>query len=112
MATGFQQQVFRNDSRYQTNMQAAIVAVVAERYRLKHGRWPRALTDLVPEFLQKVPGELASLPSPTLIQDDGNFKIGVMLLHDPKQRRQPPLPWVFTSKPTPSAGGVNAAEKK
>lgn len=36
-------------------LRCAIAATAAERYRLKHGHWPDALTDLVPGFLQAVP---------------------------------------------------------
>jgi hypothetical protein len=33
----------------------AIAALAAERFRLRHGRWPEALEPLVPEFLAGVP---------------------------------------------------------
>src|SRR5581483_9949149 len=32
-----------------------ITLVAVERYRLAHGHWPAALTDLVPDYLPKVP---------------------------------------------------------
>jgi hypothetical protein len=34
---------------------AARVMLAAERFRLRHGRWPETLDELVPEFLDKVP---------------------------------------------------------
>jgi hypothetical protein len=40
-------------SRAQLRVCTALVA--AERYRLKHGRWPAALADLVPDYLPQVP---------------------------------------------------------
>jgi hypothetical protein len=36
-------------------MRCGIVMVAAERYRRAHGRWPEALTDLVPAYLTNVP---------------------------------------------------------
>ena len=33
----------------------AIVALALERYRLKYGRWPEALKDLIPDFIEKIP---------------------------------------------------------
>jgi hypothetical protein len=36
-------------------MRSAIVMVAVERYRRAHGRWPEALTELVPVFLESVP---------------------------------------------------------
>lgn len=35
--------------------QCAVVGVACERFRLKNARWPKALADLVPEFLPAVP---------------------------------------------------------
>jgi ABC-type transport system involved in multi-copper enzyme maturation permease subunit len=35
--------------------QCAVVALACERYRLKYGKWPERLEDLVPEFQQKLP---------------------------------------------------------
>ncbi|CAN5458834.1 hypothetical protein BH10PLA2_BH10PLA2_25890 [soil metagenome] len=101
--SGFQKQLFKDDSRFQTTMQAAVAAVAAERYRLKHGFWPQKLADLVPQFLKQVPFELERLPGAKLIQDDGNFKVGIVLLYESRKRRQPPMPWTFTPKPTSAA---------
>ena len=39
--------------RSQAQMRCAIAALAAERYRLKHGAWPRALDDLVKDGLLK-----------------------------------------------------------
>jgi hypothetical protein len=33
------------------------VALAAERFRLKHGRWPDELADLCPEWLKEVPAD-------------------------------------------------------
>ncbi len=41
----------RNDARLRT----AMVGLAAERYRLKHGAWPKQLNDLVPAYLERVP---------------------------------------------------------
>jgi hypothetical protein len=43
--------------RGQALLRSALVLVAAERYRLKHGRWPEALTDLVPDYLRFVPAD-------------------------------------------------------
>jgi hypothetical protein len=39
----------------QARGQCAVAAVAAERYRLRHGRWPEGLAALVPDFLPAVP---------------------------------------------------------
>jgi hypothetical protein len=36
-------------------LRCAVAAVAADRYRIKHGAWPRALTALVPDYLASVP---------------------------------------------------------
>jgi hypothetical protein len=41
-------------------LHCAMTALAAERYRLQHNRWPDALTDLVPDFLQEVPEDVFS----------------------------------------------------
>jgi hypothetical protein len=41
--------------RSSARMRCARTAVAAEQYRLKHGRWPDSLEDLVPEFLDAIP---------------------------------------------------------
>jgi len=45
-------------SRDQVSMRCAITLVAVERYRQAHGRWPQALSDLVPQYLPKVPIDL------------------------------------------------------
>jgi hypothetical protein len=41
--------------RTQALMNSAAAAVAAERFRLKHGRWPDTLAELSPAFLREVP---------------------------------------------------------
>jgi hypothetical protein len=41
--------------RVQAKLNAAVVALAVERFRLKHQRWPNKLDELVPEFLDAVP---------------------------------------------------------
>jgi hypothetical protein len=43
--------------RNQALLASAAAALAAERYRLKHGRWPEKLDQLVPEFLTKLPDD-------------------------------------------------------
>jgi len=40
---------------HDAELRCAIAALAAERYRLKHNRWPANIEDLVPEFLASVP---------------------------------------------------------
>lgn len=42
-------------TRYQLECRSATAAIAAERFRLKHKRWPESLAELVPEYLDKVP---------------------------------------------------------
>ena len=42
----------------QVELQCRCCSLAAERYRLKHGRWPMSLDALVPEFSNKVPDDL------------------------------------------------------
>jgi hypothetical protein len=39
----------------QAELRCAITLLAVERYRQDHGRWPTALSELVPEYLQAVP---------------------------------------------------------
>jgi hypothetical protein len=39
----------------QARLRAAALGLAAERYRLKHGRWPKRLEDLVPEQIKALP---------------------------------------------------------
>ncbi len=49
-----------------------LALVACERYRLKHGRWPTGLADLVPAFLDAIPEEpLALRPLTYSKLDDG-----------------------------------------
>jgi hypothetical protein len=41
--------------RLRAQQRTALAAVAAERYRLKHGRWPAALAELVLDYLRGVP---------------------------------------------------------
>jgi hypothetical protein len=103
--------------RDQASLRCAIVMVAVERYRRAHGRWPAALTDLVPAYLARVPIDpydaaplrLRPFPEGMVIysvgpdgQDNGGNlsdrpdKEGTDLgfrLWDVAKRRQPPRPW-------------------
>ncbi len=97
----------------------AVAALAAERYRLKHGRWPDKLDQLVPEFLTKplldpfdpgAPGLRLKRTEDGLIfysvgpdgRDDGGLlehrttgqktKDTGFQLWNPDRRRQPPRP--------------------
>lgn len=45
------------DSRRRAILSCAIATVAAERFRLKIGRWPAQLDELVPTYIQKVPAD-------------------------------------------------------
>ncbi len=45
--------------RSETRLRCLAVALAVERYRLRHGRWPAALTDLAPDLLAAVPADPA-----------------------------------------------------
>lgn len=48
------------------------MAIAAELYRRKHGRWPGSLDDLVPDFAPQVPTDpFSGLPIRLTISDDG-----------------------------------------
>jgi hypothetical protein len=113
-------------------LRCAMVALAAERYRLEHGDWPRALADLVPGYLPAVPldpidgvplryrrtdGEAVIWSVGADGRDDGgdpNPPPGkglprdvVFTLWDVARRRQPPNP------PAPqTAGGKKEAGKE
>ncbi len=40
---------------FQASLRCAIALLAVERYRQAHGHWPRSLSDLVPDYLAKVP---------------------------------------------------------
>jgi len=41
--------------RYQTQCEMTIAAIALKRYQLRHGKYPKSLDELVPEFLREVP---------------------------------------------------------
>jgi hypothetical protein len=43
--------------RHRAEARCAAVALAAERFRLKHGRWPNELADLGPDLLKEVPAD-------------------------------------------------------
>lgn len=47
--------IFLAYRRSQAQLRCGVTALAAERYRLKHGRWPAALKDLTPDFLAEMP---------------------------------------------------------
>ncbi len=49
--------VFEQGGLTQAKLRVARTATAAERYRLDHGSWPDSLSDLVPDYLTKVPGD-------------------------------------------------------
>jgi len=83
-------------------MRCMLVALAAERYRLRHGAWPAAATELVPEFLPELPLDpfggrrmsLKRLPDGIVVNsigpnglDDAGLSVR---LSDVARRRQPP----------------------
>lgn len=47
--------VFQRERYRQGGLSCAFAGIACERFRLKHGRWPRDLAELCPEFLATVP---------------------------------------------------------
>jgi hypothetical protein len=43
-----------------TMLDCAILGLAAERFRLHHGRWPKSLEELVPDFVEAIPVDLFS----------------------------------------------------
>jgi hypothetical protein len=92
------------------HLRCALVTVAAERYRRKHGNWPRTIANLVPDYLSAVPldpfdakplryrrtdcgavvysvgGDPSPPPAPRALRDV------VFTLWNVDQRRQPPKP--------------------
>ena len=65
----------RTEYRSLATEQCIYTAIAIERYRLKSGRLPQALTDLVPAYLQNLPLDLFS-EKPVLYQKtDSGFKV-------------------------------------
>jgi hypothetical protein len=121
-APGLIREVYNNPRKWLAGLQSsqaaartALVAVAAERYRLRHGAWPATLAALAPEFLPAVPadpfngqplrftrfadGLLIYSVGSDLSDDGGAIKpihpvrpmtdVGIRLW-DPPHRRQPP----------------------
>jgi hypothetical protein len=58
--------------RYLAGVRTAMTALAAERFRLRHGRWPKALEELTPDFLARVPRDpFANAPLRLIALDDG-----------------------------------------
>lgn len=65
------QQIAEAGLRARAELLAAATGVAVERYRLKNGRWPRNLEELMPAFLPKVPiNPFTSLPTAYRVLDD------------------------------------------
>jgi hypothetical protein len=109
--------IFENYHRYLARMRAALAMIAVERYRIKHGRWPDRLEDLVPDFLAQAPMDPFANATIRYVRDkDGVviYSIGLdrtdgggdidsnhpgtsgtdlgFRLWDPDKRRQPPPP--------------------
>ena len=50
--------VMEFDLMAQMRLRCALAAVAAERFRLAHGRWPKSLDELVPQWLDQVPTDV------------------------------------------------------
>ena len=116
----------------QAALHSAIAALAAKRYRLRHGRWPEALDQLVPDFLVRVPLDPYADGGPVRLRrladgvviyslgnnrrDDGgdirrpsggmtvgNSDIGIQLWESPQRQR--PAPALLPGAPTPEDGG-------
>lgn len=98
---------------YAAKLRCLLVVLALERYRLRHGAWPKSLDDLVPEFLEAVPLDpfdgqplrYATPPEGRVVysvgmdrSDNGgviaatsrkNTDMGLRL-YDPEHRRKPP----------------------
>ncbi len=57
--------------RVRAGLRAAVLLTASTRYRLAHGNWPEAATDLVPEFLAEVPADPFTGDPMRLVQRDG-----------------------------------------
>jgi hypothetical protein len=87
---------FSSESQRNLDLQTGICGVAAERFRLRNGRWPNELVELVPTFLPDVPSVLKSAKYAHPVQADGNFRVGNVRLYELKQRRGPAKPWTFS----------------
>ena len=52
--------ILADGCRVETGLLAAQTALAVEEYRLRHGRWPESLADLVPDLLDAVPEDAYS----------------------------------------------------
>ena len=72
-------QAFRRQIAYVATMRGLIAV---ERYRMRHGRWPARLADVVPEFLARVPTDpLDGKPLKMARTSDGVvvYSVGIFL---------------------------------
>ncbi len=79
------QSVFQARARVRAQRRAAITALAIERFRLRHGRVPATLGELVPEFLTGVPVDpYDGQPLRYLADDDGFtiYSVGANLADD------------------------------
>jgi len=67
---------------------ALVVAIAAERYRLKHGEYPEQIGDLVPDFLQSVPNHPADGKPISLTKGDGDLVVGSIVLRAKKMQNE------------------------
>jgi hypothetical protein len=54
-------------------LRAAVLLTASTRYKLAHGNWPEAASDLVPEFLAEVPADPFTGDPMRLVQRDGDL---------------------------------------
>ena len=67
---------FQNALRYETRRELTIAALAVERHRLRHGRLPAALADLVPTFVPAVPVDwMDGKPLRYRLNADGTFTL-------------------------------------
>ncbi len=108
-------------------LRAAYTAIAVERFRLAHGRWPKNLAELVPQYLKEVPldpfdgkplrfirkGQKQVIYSVSLDREDqgGTFLNNPLnkgsdvgfILYDIDHRRQPAKPFEFPPREAPKA---------
>ena len=64
--------IFEAHLTHRARVRTAITAVAAERFRMRHGRWPKALDELIPDLLPCAPRDpFASAPLQCLQLPDG-----------------------------------------
>jgi hypothetical protein len=67
---------------------ALVVAIAAERHRLKHGEYPEQIGDLVPDFLESVPNHPADGKPFSLTKGDGDLVVGSVVLRAKKMQNE------------------------